>query len=956
MLYNKRGLLLTITLIITTIFGTCLFAQERTPDDDLKDEKAATQIMLRILGNDSEKINFQIIPKKDNEDVYRVTAKNGSVTVRGSSVIAMAHGAYRYLQDACNFQYSRYGKSSNLPKPLPEYEIPQTTMKYKVFSYLDFNTFGNEVAYWNWHDWERELDFMAINGINVAPAMLGQEIVWQKVYRKLGISGKQLDNFFSSPAYQPWQQRGNFAGLNKPLPQSYIVNSSEIQQKILIRMEQFGMTPIIPVFNGVVPKEYITKNSSVVSHKVSNWNNLSNQYEAHILTPGTTNFLTLGIQFLEEYINTYKKFYTKNAYYSCKFPDLSEQQLTQSGISQKMTLLGRSIMDVIKAIDEKGVWIVNMSPNGNNAFENSYNAKKLIESAAKEDVIIYYNVDPKETENLKLPNELSKWHWVLNLKTNYSDNLAIPFFIGNNNITEITNSIPNNIGVGYAPENIYSDDINLFLISNTGADSTSSFKNLIDKFAKTRYNTTENNLTFAWMSYLYHMDNNNFYPIFINNPQKNYSISSPKISDFKHIALEILDIAKKTKDKLSPTLQADLVQFTATYATDVINLLLKQALVSISENDNRKANEYSSKAFELMEMLDGLIALNINNNLNYITNKAIKIGYNKEDTLYYTKDIKRMVLYESPYTDCQPGKYKTKLWSGVIKNFYMPTWKRFIQNCSNKRQMDYNSYCLQWVDSDKKLSLPMTAGFAVNFAEKVIEKAALYETETLPSIVHNFVFKSTNDFELRMTPIDNSGTIYYTTDGTMPNAMSLKYSSPINTENSKIIKAIVEDNNKFSSVTTINIPPSLYKSYTISPVDRHSTEIVDRNTLNNGAFADNNKNDYNWATLKYQTSSVTFNLNETTEINNIRVGLYSSASDNILLPNIIMVETSEDGTSYKNVSNKTIPKDDNLSGKFNVDIDFTSTKTKFVRITFHCHSNISSKVENSLYIDEITIK
>ncbi|MGI6341461.1 MAG: alpha-N-acetylglucosaminidase TIM-barrel domain-containing protein [Bacteroidales bacterium] len=958
MLYNKRGLLLTIALIIATIFSTRLFAQERNYDEELKDEKAATQIMMRILGNDSKNIFFQVIPKKDDKDVYQVKARNGLVNVKGSSVIAMAHGAYRYLQDACNFQYSRYGKSCNLPKPLPEYEIPLTVMNYKMFSYLDFNSFGNEVAYWTWRDWEKELDYMAINGINIAPAMLGQEIVWQKVYRKMGISGTQLDNFFSSPAYQPWQQRGNFAGLNKPLPQSYIVNSSEIQQKILVRMEQFGMTPIIPVFNGVVPKEYITKNSGVVSHKISNWNNLDDQYEAHILTPGTTNFLSLGVQFLEEYTNTYKKVYTKNAYYSCKFPDLSEQQLTQSGISQKITLLGRSIMDVIKAMNEKGVWIINMSPNGNNAFENLYNVKKLVESAAKEDVIIYYNINPKESENVKLPNELNKWYWVLNFKTNYSDDFAVPHFIENNNVYRITNSIPNNIGIGYAPEKIYSDDINLFLLSNIISDSTENYKKLVDKFAKTRYNTTEDNLTYAWMGYLECVNNNDNSPIFINNPQKSYHLGSPKISDFKLIATNVLDEVKQSKNKTNLMLQADLIRFSAAYTTDVINLLLKQALKSASENDNQKANEYSNRAFELMEMLDGLTSLNVNNNLDFMIKKAIKIGYNREDTLYYTKDVKRMALYESPYTDSQSGINKTRLWSGVIKNFYMPTWKKFIRACINKNHIDYSSLCSQWVDSEEKLLNPMTTGMAVNFAEKVIEKTALYETETLPSITYNYIFKSTNNFELMMSPINNSGTIYYTTDGSTPNLTSLKYSSPIITDNSKVIKAIVEDNNKFSSVTTINIPPSLYKSYTISPVDRHSALAITNNTLNNGVYANNDKSDYNWALLNYQNTSVTFNLNEATEISNIKMGFYSSASDNILLPTVIMIEGSEDGISYKSLSNKTLKNnyDNNLSGKVNVDIDFASTKTKFVRITFHCHNNISSKTVSSLYIDEITIK
>lgn len=36
-------------------------------------------------------------------------------------------------------------------------------------------------AWWDWERWEREIDWMALSGINVAPAFAGQEALWQRV-------------------------------------------------------------------------------------------------------------------------------------------------------------------------------------------------------------------------------------------------------------------------------------------------------------------------------------------------------------------------------------------------------------------------------------------------------------------------------------------------------------------------------------------------------------------------------------------------------------------------------------------------------------------------------------------------------------------------------------------------------------------------------------------------------
>lgn len=61
-------------------------------------------------------------------------------------------------------------------------------------------------AWWQWPRWEREIDWMAMNGINLPLAFTGQETIWQRVYLGLGLQQKDLDEHFAGPAFFAWYQ------------------------------------------------------------------------------------------------------------------------------------------------------------------------------------------------------------------------------------------------------------------------------------------------------------------------------------------------------------------------------------------------------------------------------------------------------------------------------------------------------------------------------------------------------------------------------------------------------------------------------------------------------------------------------------------------------------------------------------------------------------------------------
>lgn len=64
--------------------------------------------------------------------------------------------------------------------------------------------FSYSYAFWTWRRWEREIDLMALMGINMALALEGQEALWWQVYTELGLTDEELQDHFAGYAFLAW--------------------------------------------------------------------------------------------------------------------------------------------------------------------------------------------------------------------------------------------------------------------------------------------------------------------------------------------------------------------------------------------------------------------------------------------------------------------------------------------------------------------------------------------------------------------------------------------------------------------------------------------------------------------------------------------------------------------------------------------------------------------------------
>ena len=226
------------------------------PKDSLAQCRAVAGVMQRLLGTNAVMhFKIEIIPQENERDVFEVESVGGRIVLRGSCGVAACRALKWYLNEMCQVSLSWRGDSLSLPNPLPHPEqiVRQTTPHTYRYMFHP-TTYGYALAWWRWPEWERMLDLMALNGINLPLMPLGQEAAWQKTYETFGLNKEDLKDFFSGPAFLPWHRLGTVDGWGGPMPQAIIDEQGALQKNIVRRARELGMKPILAGFAGHVPR------------------------------------------------------------------------------------------------------------------------------------------------------------------------------------------------------------------------------------------------------------------------------------------------------------------------------------------------------------------------------------------------------------------------------------------------------------------------------------------------------------------------------------------------------------------------------------------------------------------------------------------------------------------------------------------------------------------------------
>lgn len=199
------------------------------------------------------KVVFSSIPnvQKDTASYY---TKAQRLYIRASNTTAAAFALNDFLRTYCGISFSHTGDQVKEPASLPEVKIAVPVMTAFGYRYaLNYCTYNYTMSFWGWKEWEHELDWMALNGVNLMLAPVGTEIIWQRVLREMGFNETDIKAYIPGPAFNAWWLMGNVQGWGGPVSNAMIRHWSNLQQKLLQRMRELGIQPVLQGFCGLVP-------------------------------------------------------------------------------------------------------------------------------------------------------------------------------------------------------------------------------------------------------------------------------------------------------------------------------------------------------------------------------------------------------------------------------------------------------------------------------------------------------------------------------------------------------------------------------------------------------------------------------------------------------------------------------------------------------------------------------
>lgn len=670
MLSNKKNTVGGLLLALFIFFSSC------APKDD---DEAVRALAKRLIPKYEKNFVFNVV--EDSLQYYELESVGDKIVIRGDCSNSISVGLNRYLNDWC---LTTVSWNADDPIEMPEL-LPRVEQPVRVESltdnrfFLNYCTFGYTMPWWGWREWERFIDWMALNGVTMPLAITGQEAVWQKVWRSHGMSDEQIRAYFTGPAHLPWHRMSNIDRWEGPLPQEWIDSQAELQKKILGRERSLGMTPVLPAFAGHVPAALAELHPEAEFSRVSYWGGFADEYRCTFLSPMSPLFSEIQKEFIETQT---EMFGSDHIYGVDPFNEID----SPSWDPQTLAEMSRCIFSSMTAADPNALWLqMGWLFYADPGHWTDENIRAYLTAVPQGRMILldYYCEFIqiwKQTEGFY--GQPYIWCYLGNFGGNTM--LAGNFSTISNRISEtFSNGQDNVYGIGSTLEGF---GVNRFMYEyvlgrawNTGLSDAE----WIDRLADRQCGRADADARLAWKS-------------LIEKVYKDYSITGQATLTNAHPCLEgnwmwttrpgrswsvadIMDIWEKFSraDSERDTYLFDLVNVARQALGDLFLDMRNEFTKAYYSGDLPLAHKKASELLELLDDMDRLLACHREFRLSSWLEPARKLGGNNKALAdYYERNAKVLI---SVWGDSfHLTDYASRSLSGFVSSYYRARWEMFF--------------------------------------------------------------------------------------------------------------------------------------------------------------------------------------------------------------------------------------------------------------------------------------
>jgi len=648
------------------------------------DRQAIIDLIERILPGRSHEFVIKYTDRQNGKDCYSFESSGHKIVLSGNNNNSIAVALNVYLRAYCHTSLSWNEEHPAAPNVLPLVGEARTGISpYQYRYYLNYCTFSYSMAFWDWKRWEKEIDWMALHGINLPLAIVGQEAVWQNTLRQYHYTDSEIKTFICGPSFNAWWLMGNLEAWGGPVPQSWIDGQAKLQQKIVKRMRALDMEPVLQGFYGMVPNSLAEKFPSAGIHDPGKWLGFK---RPAMLLPTDPLFAKMA----KAYYTEQSKLYGTARYFQ-------GDPFHEGGLSEgvNMKAAGSAIYRSMNEQQPGAVWVLQSWQNNpsQEMLSGVPKGKALVANIMAE-------AKPQWGGKVKYWAErkdgFSGHDWIWSEIPNFGGRTGMTAKL-DSTVTDVFEALHHPIGrqsmkgIGATPEGIGQDEIIYDLIYDLGwAAEKINLDDWLKKYAESRYGRSDDNILKA-LQVLRRTVYNSKYgkhdppieSIICARPGWNRSSASTwGTGELDYDPAELINAWELFKKASSFFKNSD------AYRYDLVNLT-RQVLSNYARSLYRQMQEaYESKNISLFRSLsESFLSLIADQDRLLSTRKEFMLGpwlamarnkgkYPAEKNFYEWNARTLITTWTHELNDV--NDYSCREWSGLLKDYYLHRWQMFV--------------------------------------------------------------------------------------------------------------------------------------------------------------------------------------------------------------------------------------------------------------------------------------
>ncbi|WP_171906722.1 alpha-N-acetylglucosaminidase TIM-barrel domain-containing protein [Jiangella alba] len=716
---------------------TQISAEPDTGPDDGRGTEAARAALDRLAPRIAHRFVLELEPPTDEGGSFTIEARNNRIVLAGSDNVAILSAFDYYLENIAHGQISRMGDNIPVRLPAPAEPIRKSTA-YQIRDAYNFTVAGYTYPFWDWEEWEREIDLLALSGVNHALVTIGQEAVWYDTWQRFGYSAEEARAWISPPAHQPWQFMSNMHSFAGGMSEGLIEQRAELGRRIVDRMRELGITPVLPGFSGSVPDGFAERNPGARVVPQGEWYGF--------MRPEWLDTTT------ELYQDVAAVFYASQRDRFGSVPDQAIDLLHEGGQSGgvDLTEAAQGIVAALEQHDEDYVWVI-QAWGGNPR-------RDVIEGIAPEHVLV------QDLTGGRWSGSQAFWGapWVWGILPNFGGRTGLY-----GNLPSIASNVPtllerqgtgSLVGTTIMSEGVDTNPVVWELMTSAIWESEPiDLDQWLNRFVTARYGVADDDAIDAWRTiYAAAYDSGAGHPggadsLFNAEPSltatkasQNAPGSLPYRPDELEPALVSLLRAERRLGKVE-TFRHDLVDVARQVVVNQSRVLLPQIKTAFEGHDIDEFEALTGRWLDMMDLADELLATHEAFMLGPWLAEARRWGADKDEADRLEYDARSLV---SIWGSCWSGgpinnDYANRDWAGLLSDYYKPRWQAYFAGLAEQLRtgqappvVDYCQRGQDWARETTALPIEPrgdSAAAAQRVAEAVLGTAQV-QLEVSPSL------------------------------------------------------------------------------------------------------------------------------------------------------------------------------------------------------------------------------